>query len=149
MPSNRKKSKSKQTKPKRAVTKPSKKATRAKQAVKRRPPDRVAKKKRASKKTSSKANARERITSPGRVKTSESSRGREDTLSGRLSGDLQGLSRTEQADSESVNELVEEGNLFEAGAVAGVEEADNADESEVHTHEVPEDDVPDEYLDKD
>jgi hypothetical protein len=47
-----------------------------------------------------------------------------------------------------VDELVEEGNLFEAGAVAGVEEADDADEREVQTHEVSEDDVPDEYLDK-
>ena len=58
------------------------------------------------------------------------------------------MSRAQQADSESVDELVEEGNIVEAGAVAGVEEADNADEREVHTHEVPEDDVPDEYLDK-
>jgi hypothetical protein len=65
------------------------------------------------------------------------------------SGDLEGLSRAEQADSESVRELVEEGNVFEAGAVAGVEEADDQDMREVHTHEVPEDDVPDEYLDKD
>jgi hypothetical protein len=48
-----------------------------------------------------------------------------------------------------VDELVEEGNVFEAGAVAGVEEADNADEKEVHTRELPEDDVPEEYLDKD
>jgi hypothetical protein len=63
--------------------------------------------------------------------------------------DFEGLSRAPEADSESVAELVEEGNLFEAGAVAGVEEADNADEREVHTHEVPEDDVPEEYLDKD
>jgi hypothetical protein len=70
-------------------------------------------------------------------------------ISGRQTGDLEGLSRTEQADSESVDELAEEGNLFEAGAVAGVEEADNEDEREVHTHEVPEDDVPEEYLDKD
>lgn len=31
----------------------------------------------------------------------------------------------------------------------GVEDADNADEKEVHTHEVLEDDVPSEYLDKD
>lgn len=69
--------------------------------------------------------------------------------SGRQSGDLQGLSRAVQADSESVDELVEEGNVFEAGAVAGVEEANSADEKEVHTHEVPEDDVPEEYLDKD
>jgi len=67
----------------------------------------------------------------------------------RQSEDLEGVSRAEQADSESVDELVREGNLFEAGAVAGVEEADQADEREVHTHELPEDDVPEEYLDKD
>ena len=47
------------------------------------------------------------------------------------------------------DELVEEGNVFEAGAVAGVEHADDSDEREVHTHEVPEDDVPEEYLDND
>jgi hypothetical protein len=64
------------------------------------------------------------------------------------SGDFQGLSRSEQADSESVEELVEEGNAFEAGAVAGVERADNADEREVRTREFPEDDVPEEYLDE-
>ena len=67
---------------------------------------------------------------------------------GRQSGDFQGLSTTESAASESVEELVEEGNPFEASVVAGVEAAD-ADEGEVRTHEVPEDDVPDEYLDKD
>ena len=69
--------------------------------------------------------------------------------SGRQAGDLQGLSDVEGADSESVDELLDEGNAFEADAVRGVEDADNADEREVHTHEVPEDDVPDEYLDKD
>lgn len=69
--------------------------------------------------------------------------------SARQSEDFEGVSRAEQADSESVDELVEEGNLFEAGAVAGVQEADDADEKEVHTHELPEDDVPEEYLDKD
>jgi hypothetical protein len=65
------------------------------------------------------------------------------------SGDLQGLSRVEGADSESVDELLEEGNAFEAGIVGGVEEADNSGVREVHTHEVPEDDVPEEYLDDD
>jgi len=64
------------------------------------------------------------------------------------SGDLQGLSDVERADSESVNELIEEGNAFEADAVSGVESAGDADEKEVRTHEVPEDDVPGEYLDK-
>jgi hypothetical protein len=67
--------------------------------------------------------------------------------SGGQSGDLQGLSSREGAASESVDELLEEGNAFEADAVKGVEDAD--DEGEVHTHEVPEDDVPSEYLDKD
>jgi hypothetical protein len=69
--------------------------------------------------------------------------------SARQSEDFDGVSRAEQADSESVDELVEEGNSFEAGAVAGVQEADDADEKEVQTHELPEDDVPEEYLDKD
>jgi len=68
--------------------------------------------------------------------------------SGEQSGDLQGLSRLEAADSESVNELIEEGNAFEADVVAGVESAEDADEKEVRTHEAPEDDVPGEYLDK-
>ena len=63
------------------------------------------------------------------------------------SGDLQGLSNVEAADSESVDELLEEGNAFEAEVVAGVESAGD-DEKEIRTHEVPEDDVPDEYLDK-
>ena|SRR6267143_3038824 len=65
------------------------------------------------------------------------------------SGDLQGLSNVEAADSESVGELIEEGNAFEAEVVAGVEDAGSRVEREVRTHEVPEDDVPGEYLDKD
>jgi hypothetical protein len=68
--------------------------------------------------------------------------------SGGQSGDLQGLSNIEGADSESVAELIEEGNAFEADAVAGVEHAGDTDQKEVRTHEVPQDDVPGEYLDK-
>ena len=68
--------------------------------------------------------------------------------SGRQSGDLQGLSGAEGADSESVEELLEEGNPFEADVVKGVEDAENSPEREVRTHQVPQDDVPDEYLDK-
>jgi hypothetical protein len=64
------------------------------------------------------------------------------------SGDLQGLSRNEAADSESVDELIEVGNAFEANVVSGIETAGEADGKEVRTHEVPEDDVPGEYLDK-
>jgi hypothetical protein len=65
------------------------------------------------------------------------------------SGDLQQLSDIPDADSESVEELIEEGNAFEAEAIEGVEDAKDADVSEVVTHEVPEDDVPEEYLEND
>lgn len=67
---------------------------------------------------------------------------------GEQSGDLQGLSNVQGADSESVNELLEQGNAFEAEVVKGVEDAGDADKGEVRTHEVPQDDVPEEYLDK-
>jgi hypothetical protein len=66
--------------------------------------------------------------------------------SGELSGDLQGLSHIEEAESESVAELLEEGNAFEADVVKGVEDAPDADKGPVRTHEVPEDDVPDEEI---
>ena len=69
--------------------------------------------------------------------------------SGGQSGDLQGLSNRAGANSESVDELLEEGNAFEAEVVKGVQDAGDADEGEVHTHEVPEDDIPGEYRDKD
>jgi hypothetical protein len=64
------------------------------------------------------------------------------------SGDLQGLSNAEVADSESVDELLEEGNAFQADVVMGVEDAGDAEGREVRTHEVLEDDIPGEYLDK-
>jgi len=51
--------------------------------------------------------------------------------SGEQAGDLQGLSRRESADSEGVDELLEEGNVFQADAVLGVEDADVEDPEEV------------------
>lgn len=69
--------------------------------------------------------------------------------SGGQSGDVQGLSRKELADSESIEELAEEGQDYEAGIVSGVENARDADQGEVKTTEVPENDVPQEYLDED
>ena len=68
--------------------------------------------------------------------------------SGEQSGDLQGLSNVQGADSESVDELLEQGNAFEADAVKGVEDAGDADEGEVRSHEGPQDNVPGKYLDK-
>jgi hypothetical protein len=65
------------------------------------------------------------------------------------SGDNQQISDVAGADSESVAELLDEGNAFEAGIVSGVENAKDADVSEVTTREVPEGDVPEEYLNDD
>ena len=69
--------------------------------------------------------------------------------SGGQSGDTQGLGAGPDADSESVEELLEEGQSFEAEVVDGVENAPEPDEGEVRTKEVEEDDVPEEYRDKD
>lgn len=65
------------------------------------------------------------------------------------SGDTQGLSDVADVGPESVEELVEEGQSFEAEVISGVEDAPDPDVAEVHTKEVPEDDVPSEYLDED
>ena len=64
------------------------------------------------------------------------------------SGDLQGLSEVPDADSESVEELVEEGQSLEADAIAGVEKAADG-EAPVRSRERPEDDVPPESRDCD
>jgi hypothetical protein len=64
-------------------------------------------------------------------------------------GDTQGISAAVRTDSESVEELLEEGQSFEAEVVAGVENAPEPDEGEVRTKEVPEDDVPEEYREQD
>jgi hypothetical protein len=152
MPPNKK---NKQAKSKTRTSKPPKKTLQRKQvsrkAPKKLPKKKLAKKKTAQKKSSLRSNARRRSTpvSAEREVSQDIQNRNLDRTSGLRSSDFQGLSSVEEADSESVDELVEEGNVFEAGAVAGVEEADNADEREVHTHEVPEDDVPEEYLDKD
>jgi len=64
-------------------------------------------------------------------------------------GDFGGISVVQGANSESAEELLEEGQTFEAGIVSGVENAPEADQGEVRTREVPQDDVPEEYDDKD
>ncbi len=49
------------------------------------------------------------------------------------SGDIVGLSRAETVDSESVAELAEEGQDYEAEVVRGVEEARDPDQGRVQT----------------
>jgi len=125
-----------------------KKLVKRKKAVKR--PKKVAKKKPAPKKaTKKKVSAKKQTRKKSASSDSARVSGFDPRSRSEQSGDLQGLSRRESADSESVDELVEEGNAFEAEVVAGVERAGDEDEREVRTREVPEDDVPGEYLDKD
>lgn len=124
-------------------------------AKKTAPKKKVAQKKAASRKSSL---ARTKKTSPKRKRVPSKGQSVE-TLALRLgeprerrsgqSGDLQGLSSLPAADSESVEELLEEGNALEAEVLHGVENAPDADQGQVRTRQVPEDDVPQEYLDKD
>jgi hypothetical protein len=118
----------------------------------------LAKKAPAAKKTTVKKTSSKKKESLKKITTRGKSQGEDSVVfepkglgarSGGQSGDLQGLSNREGADSESVDELLEEGNAFEAEVVKGVEDVPDADEGEVRTHEVPEDDVPEEYLEKD
>ncbi len=143
---------------------PMKKAVEIKRAQKRVPPKKnVPKKKAAPKKVEAKKKVRAKKTAGDKTVAAVKKQARRKSLSvdteafamegamarsGEQSGDLQGLPNVQGADSESVDELLEEGNTFEAEAVKGVEDAGDADEAEVRTHEVPQDDVPGEYQDK-
>ena len=106
------------------------------------------KKKQATKKKSSAKKARRRRAEVINPVTPSGRRGL-GAASGGQSGDTQGLSRREFDDSESVEELLEEGQYAEAEAVSGVENARDADQGEVRTTQFPEDDVPEEYKDQD
>lgn len=83
------------------------------------------------------------------LETDESSEPDRLSNSGGQSGDTQGLFDTEDADSESVKELLEDGQYYEAAAISGIENAPPADVAEVRTRQVAEDDVPEEYLEQD
>ena len=136
---------------KKAGTSSPKKAAGAKRVPKRTASKRVTKKAGTSsgktvkgKRTQSQKPVRKNIP----PKTTGFDRSALESRSGTMSGDLQGIRNTERADSESVSDLLEEGNAFEAGIVTGVEDAEDNPEKEVQTREVPEDDVPEEYLDE-
>lgn len=49
------------------------------------------------------------------------------------SGDVEGLSRVESVDSESVEELSEEGQDYEAEVISGIEQARDPDQARVQT----------------
>jgi hypothetical protein len=136
---------------KKTKARPAKTAARRKPAprAKARRVKKVSAKKVSRKKTRrAPANRRTRGPSDSSVTTSWTTHGLGPEAGGQ-SGDTEGLSAAELADSESVEELVEEGQAFEAGVISGVENAPDADKGEVRTRQVPEDDVPQEYLDED
>ena len=128
-----------------AKKKPTNEAAGRKSAAKKQSPAKkrsVAKKKPAAKKaTRRRADVINPVTPSGRRGLGAASGGQ--------SGDTQGLSRRSYDDSESVEELMEEGQYAEAEAVGGVENAPDADQGEVRTRQFPEDDVPEEYLNED
>ncbi|HWG39832.1 MAG TPA: hypothetical protein VN658_04730 [Candidatus Acidoferrales bacterium] len=128
-----------------AKKKPTNEAAGRKSAAKKQSPAKkrsVAKKKPAAKKvTRRRADVINPVTPSGRRGLGAASGGQ--------SGDTQGLSRRSYDDSESVEELMEEGQYAEAEAVGGVENAPDADQGGVRTRQFPEDDVPEEYLNED
>jgi hypothetical protein len=135
-------------KKKKPIKKAKKKAAQRKpkkQAKKAKPAPKLALKK-ATKKKASKKRPRGKADSAEVVGYQRKGLG---SFTGGQSGDIQGISGRAGIDSESVTELLEEGQTFEAEAVSGVENAADPDVSEVVTHQVPEDDVPEEYQDKD
>jgi len=122
-----------------------KKPARRKKATRKKKPARGKKATRRRKLRRRKKSPRGKSPSVGLVTFEERGSGPE---SAGQSGDTQGLSRVADVDSESVEELVEEGQAAEAAVISGVENAD-ADEGEVTTKQVPEDDVPPEYRNRD
>ena len=64
------------------------------------------------------------------------------------SGDTQGLPEREDVENESVRELVEEGQYYEASLVDAVENAPPADAGGMRPRRRREDDLPPEYADQ-
>ena len=127
-----------------------KKARRKKKPTAKRPRKKVAKKRAPKKSARKKAVPRRKHRSGkfyglDRLEVDQRDNQMQRSARGGQSGDDEGLSRIEQADSESVDELADEGQAFEAEAISGVQNAPDPDVAEVKTHEVPEDDVPSEY----
>jgi hypothetical protein len=148
-PARKKKAAAKRAPRQRAKARRGKKTAARKTAAKKTPARKaLARKKPARKTKGAPASRRTRGDADSRVEAPLEERGLGPEAGGQ-SGDTEGLSREELAASESVEELLEEGQAFEAGIISGVENAPDADKGEVRTREVPEDDVPQEYLDED
>lgn len=125
-----------------------KKKANRKKSKKRAEPKKASRRKKTSKKAPKKRNAagKQRAAKNKTAKRARLSRGLdsgrtalipesepERTLAAGQSGDTEGLSDVEEANSESVEELAEEGQDYEAEVVEGVERAGDRPEKEVRT----------------
>ena len=134
--------KAKQKKPKRGA----KRVTAKGNAIRKAPKQKTARKSAASRRPAREAQV---VLGSQSVETVPLKRQARAAAAGTGGGDFGGVSVVEGANSESPEELLEEGQTFEAGIVSGVENAPDPDQGEVRTHEVTQDDVPEEYDDKD
>jgi hypothetical protein len=146
MPTNNKHTKrkksAKKTTPKRKTRKITRDSNRTK--AKRNPKRITAASKRSLARQKKFSAKRKRVTSTGLVVETVSFPSGERPHLGGQAADLRGLSNRPTANSESVEELLEEGNALEAEAM-GVENALDAGQGEVESDEAAEDDIP-EYL---
>ncbi len=71
-----------------------------------------------------------------------------DPNSGGQSGDTQGISDKTESSSESIEELIEEGQFTEAGILEGIEDAADGDPKPLRPKQFPVDDLPLEYQDE-
>ena len=122
-------------KPKKAVSKPKKKAVKPQMASRRRKKNEVG----------SDRALRSSLTEDVRL----APRRDEGSLRAGQSGDLQGLSDVEDADSESVDELIEDGQSFEAEVVEGVEDVEDEKEVPSRGRVETEGEPPEDYGNKD
>ena len=142
-----KKAKQKKAKQKKAKSGAKKAAAKVKLSAKKKTPKRRAARKPASPRRP--ARQQQIVFGSRSVETVPLKRRARTAAAGAGGGDFGGASVAESVDSESADELLEEGQTFEAGIVSGVENARDPDQGEVRTREVPQDDVPEEYDDKD
>jgi|SRR5690242_265889 len=141
-----KKAKQKKASQKKLQSGAKKAAAKAKLSAKKKAPKRKAARKLASRRPARQAQI---VLGSRSVETVPLKRRARVAAAGAGGGDFGGASVAEIVDSESADELLEEGQTFEAGIVSGVENAPDPDQGEVRTREVPQDDVPEEYDDKD
>jgi hypothetical protein len=134
------------TKPKKAASKPKRAAAKPKKAApKKTAKPKIASRRRKKNELGSDRALRSSLTDDVRL----APRRDEGSLRAGQSGDLQGLSDVEDANSESVDELIEDGQSFEAEVVEGVEDVEDEKEVPSRGRFETEGEPPEDYGNKD